>query len=207
MAAGRVLFFSFLVLPLCSFCFVCGLLLLSNTFYFGSYFIINADNVSKVINRSKWLYSCNVSLMFSIRHIGYLYSIRKKRYFGSRVPYSVNSILVLSVVRLCLVTSGDIDPNPGPRISSSTTIHSGSHRNESQNLSNLVRINSDADHHPRSPCRTLTVSSLNARSIKNKSAMFDDYLYDCKADLFAITETWLSVKVHLTPKLFLVANK
>ena len=60
----------------------------------------------------------------------------------------------------------------------------------------------DADHHPRSSCRTLTVSSLNARSIKNKSAMFDDYLYDYKADLFAITETWLSVKVHLTPKLF-----
>lgn len=51
----------------------------------------------------------------------------------------------------------------------------------------------DADHHPRSSCRTLTVSSLNARSIKNKSAMFDDYLYDYKADLFAITETWLSV--------------
>ena len=40
---------------------------------------------------------------------------------------------------------------------------------------------------------SLTVCSLNARSIKNKSAMFVDYLYDCKADLFAITETWLSV--------------
>ena len=148
----------------------------------------------------KMLYSCNVSSMVSIRHIGYLYLIRKK-------PYSVNSILVLNVVRLCLVTSGDIDPNPCPRISSSTTIHSGSHRNESQNLSNLVRINCDADHHPRSPSSSLTVSSLHARFIKNKSAMFDDYLYDCKADLFAITETWLSVKVHLAPKLFFLANK
>lgn len=185
MAAGRVLFFSVLGSLLCTFCFVCRLLLLSNTFYFGSYFIFNADNVSKVNHRSKWLYSCNVSSTVSIRHNGYLYSTRKNRYFGSRVPYSVNSISGFNVARLRLVTSGDIDPNP--RISSSTTIHSGSLRNESQNLSNVVRINCDADHRLRSPSRSLTVCSLNSRSIKNKSAMFVDYLHDCKADLFAIT--------------------
>ena len=33
---------------------------------------------------------------------------------------------------------------------------------------------------------------LNVRSIVNKSALFDDYINKWKADLFAITETWLS---------------
>ena len=30
---------------------------------------------------------------------------------------------------------------------------------------------------------------LNARSLKNKTASFVDYVQDCKADIFAITET------------------
>ena len=33
---------------------------------------------------------------------------------------------------------------------------------------------------------------MNVRSIKNKSAQFVDYVTSCKADLFALTETWLS---------------
>ena len=33
---------------------------------------------------------------------------------------------------------------------------------------------------------------MNVRSIKNKSAEFVDYVTSCKADLFALTETWLS---------------
>ena len=49
------------------------------------------------------------------------------------------SMPVFYVAHLRLATSGDIDPNPGPRISSSTKIHSGLHGNDSQNLSNLVR--------------------------------------------------------------------
>ena len=35
-------------------------------------------------------------------------------------------------------------------------------------------------------------SFLNACSIANKSALFVDYINECKADLCAITETWLS---------------
>jgi len=34
--------------------------------------------------------------------------------------------------------------------------------------------------------------TLNVRSIANKSALFVDYINKCKADLIAITETWLS---------------
>ena len=33
---------------------------------------------------------------------------------------------------------------------------------------------------------------LNVRSLRNKSASIYDYVQDCKADIFAITETWLS---------------
>ena len=33
---------------------------------------------------------------------------------------------------------------------------------------------------------------LNARSLKNKTAAFVDYVQDCKADIFVITETWLT---------------
>ena len=32
---------------------------------------------------------------------------------------------------------------------------------------------------------------MNVRSIKNKSAEFLDYVTSCKADLFALIETWL----------------
>ena len=33
---------------------------------------------------------------------------------------------------------------------------------------------------------------MNARSIKNKTAMLSDYVCDSKADIYAITETWLT---------------
>ena len=37
-----------------------------------------------------------------------------------------------------------------------------------------------------------TVSTLNARSTANKSALFAGYVYQCSADLFVKTETLLS---------------
>ena len=45
---------------------------------------------------------------------------------------------------------------------------------------------------------------INARSARNKSAVLMDYLCDCKADLNAITETWLTeddaaVRAELNP--------
>lgn len=64
--------------------------------------------------------------------------------------------------------------------------HYHSHR------SNLVRINCVRDLHLRTSAALLTMCTLNVRSIANKSAMFVDYINECKADLFAITETWLS---------------
>lgn len=38
---------------------------------------------------------------------------------------------------------------------------------------------------------SLSLCTMNVRSIKNKSAVFVDYVNSCKADLFALTETWL----------------
>ena len=38
----------------------------------------------------------------------------------------------------------------------------------------------------------LTFCLLNARSLRNKSVSFCDYVQDCKADIFSITETWLT---------------
>ena len=44
----------------------------------------------------------------------------------------------------------------------------------------------------RTSVTPLTVCTLNAQSIANKSALFVNYINECKADLCAITETWLS---------------
>ena len=38
---------------------------------------------------------------------------------------------------------------------------------------------------------SLSLCLLNAQSVKNKSANIFDYVIECKADLVAITETWL----------------
>ena len=43
----------------------------------------------------------------------------------------------------------------------------------------------------RSPS-DLLLCCVNARSLRNKSAAFVDLLSDSKADLFAVTETWLT---------------
>ena len=40
---------------------------------------------------------------------------------------------------------------------------------------------------------SLKICSLNARSLRNKSAAFVELVNDLKADLFTICETWLSV--------------
>ena len=39
----------------------------------------------------------------------------------------------------------------------------------------------------------ISMCLLNIRSFKNKSAAFYDYICDCKANLIAVTETWLTV--------------
>ena len=52
--------------------------------------------------------------------------------------------------------------------------------------------------------QVLSLCLLNSRSVRNKTAVIFDYVCDCKADLVAITETWLgdhdaAVRAELCP--------
>ena len=64
----------------------------------------------------------------------------------------------------------------------------------SHNASNLINVRClsvspsiAASNGPISLCL------VNSRSVTNKTVVFFDYIYDCKADLFAITELWLAI--------------
>ena len=56
----------------------------------------------------------------------------------------------------------------------------------------LFKLNPGPDTNQVSHCSSnLTFYLLNAHFLRNKSASFCDYVQDCEADIFAITETWL----------------
>ena len=90
--------------------------------------------------------------------------------------------------------------NPGPMYNAGLRIQSRSlttgNRNikkSSRNTGNLMKINSSMDVAAlnRNRAQSLLLFSLNPRSVRNKTADMFDYVCDCKADLFAFTETWL----------------
>ena len=56
----------------------------------------------------------------------------------------------------------------------------------------IVEIKSDSGLHLVRSINNLTICTLNARCIVNKSAIYVDYVNESNADLFAITENWLS---------------
>lgn len=68
------------------------------------------------------------------------------------------------------------------------------HRQLRHNPLNCTGICSSSRCSEKSTSRqpSLSLCIMNVRSIKNKSAQFVDYVTSCKADLFALTETWLS---------------
>ena len=90
--------------------------------------------------------------------------------------------------------------NPGPMYSAGLSIQSRSlstgNRNakkSSRNTGNLITINCSTDMAAlnRNRTQSMVLYSLNPRSVRNKTADVLDYVCDCKADLFAFTETWL----------------
>ena len=97
-------------------------------------------------------------------------------------------------ISLPLISNPNIDVSWSGSITSFTTnsraVQHRSHYHSDR--SNLVQINCVSDLHLGTSATYLTVCTLNARSIANKSALFVDYINECKADLRAITETWLS---------------
>ena len=124
-----------------------------------------------------------------------------------------------SVASIHLPLTGDLvfKLNPGPvqnrtpTIATSIRNHRSSYhsnqRSNVDNLRNLTNLNSPLSsssstvNHFQDPS---LFGLLNARSVKNKTAVLVDYLYDRKIHLLAITETWMtdndaSVRADLCP--------
>lgn len=127
----------------------------------------------------------------------------------ARIQYYSNSVATFQL----LIISGDIQINPGP----STTIHShcsctrraplstqctqSAHKNRSIiDLSrtrrcpgNLINVTCSPNLFNGCHKNSMLLCIFNARSVRNKTADLRDYVCDCKADLYAITETWLNI--------------
>ena len=99
--------------------------------------------------------------------------------------------------------------NPGPSgrpipIIVSVRDEPGQTHNNGHNLNNLSCVQ-PAKLRPMNMSQSLlSFCLINARSVRNKTAMLMDYICDLKADLYAMTETWLtendaSVRVELIP--------
>ena len=196
MAASCKFTCSAVVIYLFLFCCLSRSLLYLSTLIFCSSCALEDSGVKKITAEGDlYCASCLLS-MHSTRHLGFSSSTRSHRYFTSRISYTPNSVSAFNLTRLRLTTSGDISPNPGPPIMSFTTnrraVQHQCHHHMYSDRSNLVRINCVSDLRLRTLATLLTMRMLNVRSIANKSALFVDYINECKADLFAITETWLS---------------
>ena len=78
----------------------------------------------------------------------------------------------------------------------------------SRNISNLISVRRYSALTPIVAVKHLSLYLLNARSVKNKTAGDFDYVSDCKADLVAITHTWLTTDdTAVRAKLFSVGYK
>ena len=82
----------------------------------------------------------------------------------------------------------------------------------SRNISNLISVRRYSALAPIVADKHLSLCLLNARSVKNKTADLCDYICDCKADLVAITETWLTtddaaVRAELCPVGYKISDR
>ena len=121
----------------------------------------------------------------------------KSKRCNGRCQYYPNSI----ATRQILLKGGDIEQNPGPHrdtnsinsiISSRCSNSSIPSPQPTRNLSNLIKVKTSGISLAKS-LRGISMCSLNARSLRNKSAAFVDLVCDVKADIFTICETWLTV--------------
>ena len=138
---------SVLVLFLFVFCCICRSLCHPNTFLFRFLRVLNDDEVVINIDEVDLHHANYWSRMYSIRHLGIISSsMRTCDYFTSRIPHTPNSISTFNVVCLRLATSGDINPNPGPSITSFTANRNG--------------YNSHRVHHHRNPLNGIRTHDL-----------------------------------------------
>ena len=162
MAVGRSCICSASVLFLFLFCCLSRSLCYPSTFLFGFCRVLSDGEAAMNIDEMDLYLAICLSWMKSTRHLGLQSSTRTNRYFTSRIPYTPNSISTFNVTRLRLATSGDINPNPGPSITSFTTNRFWQ-RHEMQrrrNPCNLVQIKCVSDLHLRTSTTNLTMSGL-----------------------------------------------
>jgi hypothetical protein len=144
------------------------------------------------------------------------------------VRYYSNSVAMFNL----LIISGDIQTNPGPL----TTIRchcpstgwaelSTQHNMQNVPLKNRNIIDSSNSRRCIGNLINVTCLSLlngchrnsmllcifNARSVRNKTGDLRDYVSDCNADVYAITETWLktddeAVWAELCPECFKIID-
>ena len=81
----------------------------------------------------------------------------------------------------------------------------------SRNISNLISVRCLSALALIVAHQHLSSCLLNAHSVKNKTADLFDYICDCKADLVAITETWLTtddaaVQAELCPVVYKISD-
>ena len=124
-------------------------------------------------------YHLNSLLMYRTRHLGFRLA-RRRGFFQSSISHYPNSVSTFNITRL--IVSGEISVNPGPddfqfipsRISDSRCcpLSNAYRRRNITNLTEIRRVTSAA-----TPIQVqLTLCTLNARSLRNKSALFFDYL-------------------------------
>ena len=124
-------------------------------------------------------------------------------YFGSRVNYHHNSTSSFQLIRL--IKCGDVSLNPGPTAiqivignrhsTNGNFAHAAGNRARPcmRTLDNLiVAKRQQVLEYIKNDTHQLLLCVLNARSLRNKSVMFVDLVCDSKADLFAVSETWLT---------------
>ena len=108
--------------------------------------------------------------------------------------------------------------NPGPKGIPVIVSTRSSHNHETQlssssrNISNLISVRRYSALAPIVADKHLSLCLLNARSVKKKTADLFDYICDCKADLVAITETWLTtddaaVRAELCPVGYKISDR
>ena len=140
--------------------------------------------------------------------------VRKCKFSKCRIAYYPNAMATRSI----LLLSGDIEVNPGwgnglkkfdsthvsknqrsvgstPPVISDIPVRISERRYSTHSYLNQhqspTRISIKRVPFIKSSSTPLSLCLLNSRSVRNKSAAFFDYICECKADLVAVTETWL----------------
>jgi len=145
--------------------------------------------------------------------------------YGRRKGWASKSIIYYSnsTATFCLLLIGDLvfKLNPGlvgERIDAvvsirKTSIHSLARPDASRNTGNLITVNCSVGIPNRGrKVLPLTLCSVNACSVKSKSADFIDLVVNSAADLVAITETWLTerdsaARVEIIPPGYQLINQ